>query len=126
MKREGLTSEFLRGVYFTSPTNGYVVGNEKTLLKYTEVSGIHENFTPVAFEVHPNPVKDKLKIKCTDFKTENGIIEILSLDGHLLIRKEAAKGIANREIDMSKLVSGMYLCKISIGNRNSTQKIIKE
>ena len=36
----GLTTAFLRGVHFTSQTNGYVVGNGKTLLKYTEVSGI--------------------------------------------------------------------------------------
>ncbi len=31
---EGLTTEFLRGVHFTSPTNGYVVGNGKTIFKF--------------------------------------------------------------------------------------------
>ena len=30
----GLTTAFLRGVHFTSSTNGYVVGNVKTLLKF--------------------------------------------------------------------------------------------
>lgn len=30
----GLTTAFLRGVHFTSPTNGYICGNEGTLLKY--------------------------------------------------------------------------------------------
>jgi photosystem II stability/assembly factor-like uncharacterized protein len=36
---EVLTTNFLRGIHFTSPSNGYAVGNEKTLLKYTELSG---------------------------------------------------------------------------------------
>ncbi len=34
----GLITNFLRGVHFTSPTNGYVVGNGKTLLKYGQLS----------------------------------------------------------------------------------------
>jgi len=31
IEAEGLTTEALRGIHFTSPTNGYVVGNGKTL-----------------------------------------------------------------------------------------------
>ncbi len=40
----GLTTAFLRGVHFTSPTNGYVVGNGKNLLKYTETNLNTETF----------------------------------------------------------------------------------
>ena len=35
----GLSSVRLRGVHFTSPTNGYIAGNNKTLLKYRELTG---------------------------------------------------------------------------------------
>jgi len=122
----GLTSNSLTGVHFTSPTNGYVVGNNKTLLKYTEVSGIGDKTTPVEFEIFPNPVKDKIQIVCSGFKSESGKIEIFSLDGKEILEKEIAKGNENIEFDLNDLQSGMYLCKITINKRNSTKKIIKE
>lgn len=39
----GLTSAVLRGVHFTSPTNGYAVGNGGILLKYTEIAGMDDS-----------------------------------------------------------------------------------
>jgi photosystem II stability/assembly factor-like uncharacterized protein len=36
----GMTTNMLRAVQFTSPTNGYVLGNNGTLLKYTQLTGI--------------------------------------------------------------------------------------
>ena len=46
LDEEGSTlagTKFLRGIHFTSPTNGYVVGNGKTLLKYTEITSEENN-----------------------------------------------------------------------------------
>lgn len=123
---EGLTSSFLRSVHFTSPTNGYVVGNQKTLLKYTEISGIGDEVENIKFEIYPNPAKDKLQIKCSDFKTESGIIEILSLDGKEILIKEILKGNENIELDLRNLKNGMYLCKISTDKKSSTKKLIIE
>ncbi|PLW99007.1 MAG: hypothetical protein C0591_03440, partial [Marinilabiliales bacterium] len=48
-------TKFLRGIHFTSPTNGYVVGNEKTLLKYGELTGLGEAIENMPFEIFPNP-----------------------------------------------------------------------
>jgi photosystem II stability/assembly factor-like uncharacterized protein len=121
-----LSSSILRGVHFTSPTNGYVVGNNKTLLKYTEVSGIGYNKIPIDFEVFPNPVHKNLFIKCSDLKTENGNIQILSIDGKEVLKKEIRQGSENIEIDVSHLETGMYLCKISTNNKSSTKKLIIE
>ncbi len=114
------------GVHFTSSTNGYVVGNNKTLLKYTEISGIGDKEIPIEFELFPNPVKDKLQIRCSDFKTESGIIEICNIDGKKILKKEIRKGNENIEIDVSHLETGMYLCKISTDHKSSTKKLIKE
>jgi len=122
----GLTTVRLRGVHFTSVTNGYVAGNYKTLLKYTEVSGIGDGVESILFEIFPNPVKDIIQIHCADLKTENGRIEIHSMDGKMLIEKKLSKGTENIEINMSDLESGMYLCRITFDQRNSTKKIIKE
>lgn len=121
-----LTTNFLRGVHFTSPTNGYVVGNGITLLKYTEISGIGDYLESIAFDIFPNPAKDKVQISCSDFKTGSGIMKILYLDGKEILVYQFKKGIENIEIDLSDLGVGMYLCKIIIGDRSSTKKIIKE
>ncbi|RLD69986.1 MAG: hypothetical protein DRI87_08950, partial [Bacteroidetes bacterium] len=51
----GLTTAFLRGVQFTSTTNGYIVGNNKTLLKYTAITGIGDEVENIKFEIYPNP-----------------------------------------------------------------------
>ena len=122
----GHTSVALSGVHFTSSTNGYIVGNNKTLLKYTEVSGIGDNVENIKFEIYPNPAKNTIQIQCTAFKTESGIIEILSLDSKKILEKEIETGIENIELDLKNLETGMYFCKITIDNRSSTKKIIKE
>ena len=122
----GLTTALLRGVHFISPNNGYVVGNNKTLLKYAENSGIGDNVEPLKFEIYPNPAQNKIQIQCSEFKTETGIIEILSLDGKKILEKEIEKGIENIELDLNNLKSGMYFCKISTDKKSSTKKMIKE
>jgi len=122
----GLTSNSLTGVHFTSATNGYVVGNGKTLLKYTDILGVGDYLVEIDFEIFPNPTKNSIQIKCSDFKTESGTIEILSINGKGLIEHQIKRGIKNIEIDLGNLKSGMYLCQITIDNRSSTKKIIIE
>jgi len=122
----GLSTAFLRGVHFTSTTNGYVVGNLKTLLKYTEISGIGNAVEHLRFEINPNPTQNIIQIKCSAFKTESGIIEILSLDGKKILETEIETGIENIELDLNNLKSGMYLCKLSTDKKSSTKKLIIE
>ncbi|MDP8204434.1 MAG: YCF48-related protein [Candidatus Tenebribacter mawsonii] len=123
----GLTTESLAGVHFTSPTNGYVVGTGKTLLKYAELSGTSNVIVEtLQFEIFPNPAKNKIQIQCSEFKTENGIIELLSLEGKKILEKEIESGIENIELDLNNLKSGMYLCKISTDKKSSTKKLIIE
>jgi len=129
LDEEGSTlagTKFLRGVHFTSPNNGYIVGNDKTLLKYGEITGIGEENEALKLDIFPNPAKDKIQIECSEFKNESGMIEILSLEGKMIMEKEIEIGIENIELDLNNLKSGVYLCKITIDNRSSTKKIIKE
>jgi len=113
----------LRAIYFTSANNGYVVGNG-VVLKYGELSGIEEETESLKCNIFPNPAKDKLQIKCSDFKTENGTIEILSLYGKEILKREIEKGIENIEIDVNKLESGMYFCRVRVDNKSVTKKLI--
>ncbi len=122
----GLSSSILTGVHFTSPTNGYVVGNDKTLLKYGEIIGIREETQAIAFELFPNPVSEKFEVRSSEFRVNDGIIEVYELSGKKVLEENIKKGQESIEIDVNHLESGMYLCKITVGKRSSTKKIVKE
>ncbi len=102
IEADGLTNELLQGVYFVTTTNGkvgYVVGNNSTILKCTQVTGVEEKSKIIPFVVYPNPANNKIQIECSDFKSESGKIELLSLDGKEIIKKEIGKGNENIELD---------------------------
>jgi photosystem II stability/assembly factor-like uncharacterized protein len=126
IEADGITNENLSAVHFTSHTNGYVVGNNNTLLKYTEVSEIDENSHSFKFDLFPNPANGNVRIKCSEFKTEAGTIEILSTEGKTLQKKTVGIGNTDIEIDLKDLSAGMYMCRITIGNNSSTRKLIIE
>jgi photosystem II stability/assembly factor-like uncharacterized protein len=123
----GLTIAFLRGVHFTSPTNGYVVGNNKTLLKYTEVSGTgNELLETLQFNVFPNPANNKIEIRSSEFFTKNCTIELHDVYGKILIIKQIATGYKKVEIDVCNLAGGVYFCTLKTDKKSSTKKLIIE
>lgn len=124
----------LRSIYFLNSDFGFICGTksddnvnyEPALYKYFEISGINENIQSFKFEIYPNPAKSKLNIFCSEFKTEVGTIEILSTEGRTLKKKTVGKENEVIEMDLKELAAGMYMCKITIGNKTSTRKLIIE
>lgn len=123
---ENLQNFFYNGVHFTSATNGYIVGNNRTLLKYTEVSSVEDNARTFRFELFPNPADESVRINCSEFKTESGTIEILATEGKTLQKQTVAKGNKVIEMDLKDLTTGMYVCRITIGNKRASRKLIIE
>ena len=123
---EGLADLPLTSVHFTSPINGYVVGNNGTLLKYTNVSEVNGNYLSIQFELFPNPADESVRIHCSEFKTETGTIEILTSEGKTLQKKTVGKGNTDIEMELKDLAAGMYMCRITVGNKSSTRKLIIE
>ena len=117
----GLTSNSLTGVHFTSPTNGYVVGNDKTLLKYGEVSAIGDEVENMKFEIYPNPAVSVVSIACPH---RFAIITVYDLNGKKLIEKQFPAGTETVELDVSTLVNGVYFCRISTEEHSVTKKLI--
>ena len=121
----GLTSYTLTGVHFTSPTNGYVVGNGKTLLKYGELTSTGNTIVKTPqLSVFPNPTAEKFKVQSSKFKVENATIELYDFTGKKILEKQIPAGTENVEIDVSTLNSGMYFCKIQFSNKCVTKKIV--
>jgi photosystem II stability/assembly factor-like uncharacterized protein len=121
----GLTTALLRRIHFTSPTNGYVVGNGKTLLKYGELSGTGSTIAErLQFEIYPNPAGDKFKVQSSEFKVEDAKIEIYDLNGRMLTEKILQAGNENTEIEVSHLKNGVYFCRLIVDEKNTIKKLI--
>lgn len=74
------------------------------------------------FEIYPNPAKSKLHVNCT----KNGMMnmEIYNLIGDRLMQMELNDN--KNEIDIGRLVNGMYLIRLTGADRTEQKKLIKE
>jgi hypothetical protein len=76
------------------------------------------------FYAYPNPASHVLNISGSNTMLSVGQIEILSLEGRLLMQQKPANESAP-QVDISALPQGIYLCKITNGNHQQTLKFLK-
>ncbi|MCX6183638.1 MAG: T9SS type A sorting domain-containing protein [Flavobacterium sp.] len=77
------------------------------------------------FYAYPNPASHILNISGSNAMLSVGQIEILSLEGRLLMQQKPAIE-STPQVDISGLPQGMYLCKITNGNQQQIIKFIKQ
>ena len=77
------------------------------------------------FYAYPNPASHMLNISGSNVMQLVSQIEILSLEGRLLMQQKPANTTAP-QVDISALPQGMYLCKITNGNQQETLKFLKQ
>ena len=77
------------------------------------------------FYAYPNPASHVLNISGSNAMQRVGQIEILSLEGRLLMQQKPANTTAP-QVDISALPQGMYLCRIANGNQQQTLKFLKQ
>jgi pectinesterase len=78
--------------------------------------------------VYPNPVSDKLTISYQLKEAGTAQVSILELNGKLMERvSDAFKPAGEYRFvrNISDYPQGVYLCRIQIGNKMVTKKIIK-
>jgi photosystem II stability/assembly factor-like uncharacterized protein len=118
-------TNFLRGIYFTSPTNGYVIGNGKTLLKYGELSGTGSTIAEkLQFEIYPNPASEKLRVAGCGLRVDAVTVELFDLNGRKLLENYFPAGNETTEIDVSHLQNGVYFCRLIVDEKNTIKKLI--
>ncbi len=104
------------GFKFTSTTEGSSTWELDSFLIYGYLeTGINNN-QDVSISVYPNPVTDVVNIETA----VEGLLEIYSVNGQLLINKVVTEGI--NSINVGNLMQGAYLLKFSDVNGNSATK----
>ena len=99
-------------VFYISGEKGLVVKNQRFSLTSTDEQ------PPFSVSVYPNPMVDKLYIKCK----EESIVAILSINGQVLFKKN----IVSEAIDTSILKPGLYLiCITDNQGRNVFKRVLK-
>jgi photosystem II stability/assembly factor-like uncharacterized protein len=127
----GLTIEALSGVHFTSSTNGYVVGNGKTLIKFGELTSVeNEEELPTEFSLsqnYPNPFNNTSIIRYSIPQSSNVVIKVFDVLGNeieTLVNKEKPAGKYEVEFNGTGLTSGIYFYKLRTGSFIQTRKMI--
>jgi len=81
----------------------------------------------ITVTIYPNPATDILNINYFVENKGDVLIELFNFTGQKIItvsEESVIRGIYNKKIDVSKLSSGIYFCKININGNVSLKKII--
>ena len=126
----GLTTNMLRSVQFTSSTNGYLLGNNKTLLKYTLTTGTKENGQILASfnmeQNYPNPFNSETKISYSLAIPAQVQLTVCNMFGQqvaLLDEGFKPAGSFNADFTGEGLPSGIYYYRLQCGDRHETRKM---
>ncbi len=81
--------------------------------------------TQVIQKIFPNPTHDFLTIAFGTSGAGNCIMELFSLDGRLLLKKEELMSV-NSQLDLRQFPPGMYVLKIKSNKGERVVKVMKE
>lgn len=92
-------------------------------------NGIQNMGTDMNISIFPNPTSDLVKVSLNLIKASKVNYKLYDLNGKLINQLDDAKlkyGIINQEVDLSQVSKGIYLLNISIDNKVTSVKIVKE
>ena len=120
-----LSSNGLSSVYFSDNNNGFIVGNNGSIL-YTKNGGGYpvgvkeKSFEPNSIKIYPNPSYDKINIE----SSAEGHLSILNLNGQELMNKPISK--KSTQIDITNLPAGIYFIRVTYEKTVQVGKFLKE
>ena len=94
-----------------SPTKNIDYSSSKSNFAFNGISGLGD-LSLKKFEVFPNPAKDV--VTCSFHSVlEQGTIELVSLDGKILLKKDILANTENVQLNLDGIQSGMYFIRLS-------------
>ncbi len=87
-----------------------------------------KDFSFDGFNLYPNPTKGAFKLNFEVINTEKVSVQLYDIRGRLISQKDFLNTKTNfsEEINFNKATAGLYLVKISNGNKQTTRKLIIE
>ncbi|MBT6007360.1 MAG: T9SS type A sorting domain-containing protein, partial [Prolixibacteraceae bacterium] len=87
-------------------------------------SALEDRLSETEINIFPNPADEKFKVRNSEFKVGDAIVEIYDLNGIKLLEKNIPAGNETTEIDVGSLQNGVYFCRVVMNERSFTKKII--
>lgn len=128
----GTTSHLYRIFFFDNGRVGYILGADRTLLKYDRTVGIYEEdqFNAPSFELnqnYPNPFNSQTVMEFTIPNREMVRIEVYDVLGRrvkTLMNKILEPGKHSVSFDASGLPSGVYYYRLTAGTFTAVKKLL--
>jgi len=126
----GADNYAIDSTFFNHSTNESICENKINELVMAEFSVAdncfsntltNQNFKETFFKVVPNPFSKEIRIVNDDY-TSSINLELFDLNSKLVLRKITN---INKVINLSNLINGIYILKISFDGRSETHRIIK-
>jgi len=115
-------ANFYNAIHFANHTTGYVVGETGAILKNSTGNMGVKNIEKEFFSIYPNPAENLITINFkTKIDTRVIIYKIYNLQGQLILENNLSP---DKHIDVSNLLSGIYLIKLTINKQFYIQKLI--
>ena len=99
-----------------------------TLIIENEATASIEDFSFNGFNLYPNPSNGDFNIQFEVVNTDKVSVQLFDLRGRLINQKNFFNTQTNfsEEINFNKAVSGLYLVKITNGDKQTTRKLVIE
>ncbi|HZV69067.1 MAG TPA: M36 family metallopeptidase [Saprospiraceae bacterium] len=116
-----MTSDETGAVCVEAPERGTIVDTQIS-------SATNEEHDNAALGIMPNPAGDLIQVVLTSVRSEESVINVFDLTGHVMTTKKWAmtQGINQQVIDVSGFTSGMYVIQVSTGDVMYSKKFVKE
>lgn len=88
-------------------------------------AGVDDNVFASGLNMWPNPAHDVLNIS-TSLDMESLDVVVYDIQGRRVAGKNFTNSAVEKTIDISGLVSGMYIVEFSNGNQKTTKKLLKK
>jgi len=117
-----------KSVFFTGIDTGYVVGSDGIILKTINgglPAGISEKpLTTESFKIYPNPSSSQITIETPTTPYKNTFMTIIDITGKELFTRQITE--QQTVVDVSGLVSGVYLVRVSNDRTVIVGKFVKQ
>lgn len=86
------------------------------------IKGTEKDEDQLQMNIYPNPSKELLKIEI-NFSHQDGIINIINMQGKIVSQTSCSSMLNSIEIDLSSIQKGLYFVQFNDGTNNLTKKI---